>query len=296
MEKQEPTNLISRHSKLGRRFAPLKSLKALVSLANFDVFGSLVAGLRKGEKWSMSNYHNINTAQEKIQRIVAGVLLLSWLVLGNGGVGVASEAHVLLQIHGDRITGVLNQVPLRLVLEQLQEKLAIEYVVPGEELNKAVSVNLGGEPVTKALSKILASWDYALQVDQQGKVHQIFVVAKNETIENEKKPVQTSESKMAAFPRKMTISEPIRRTPKTQVLQSGTEMTSKSEEDAMVSPMLIDSSEMLPPMVIQPPQGDPMSIQPSSNFMQVIPASGYPPMEIHPVSEEARREFMELHN
>jgi len=244
----------------------------------------------------MSNYPNVNPGQEKIRWVFAGILLLSWLVLGNGGLGVASETHSLLQIQGDRITGVLSQVPLRTVLEQLQEKLAIEYVVPGEELDKPVSANLAGEPVTKALSKILASWDYALQVDQEGRVHQIFVVAKNGTIENEKNPVKTSESKMAAFPRKMTRSESILRTPETQVLLPGTEMTSNPERDAMVSPMFIVPSEELRPMVIQPSQGGPMSIQPSSNFMQVIPASGYPPMDILPVSEEARRHFMEGHN
>jgi len=254
------------------------------------------AGFRKGEKWLMSNNSIASQGQEKIQRLVVGILLLSLLVLGTGGLGVASEAPSLLQIQGDRITGVLTQVPLRMVLKQLKEKLAIEYVVPEEELDKPVSANLAGEPVIKTLSKVLASWDYALQVDQQGRVHQIFVVAKNGTIENEKNSVKTSESKMAAFPRKMTRSESILRTPKAQVPLPGTEMTSNPEEDAMVSPMLIDSSEMLPPMVIQPPQGGPMSIQPSSNFMQVIPASGYPPMEIHPVSEEAQRDFMEGHN
>jgi hypothetical protein len=254
------------------------------------------AGSRKGEKWSMNNYTTAKPGQKKIKRLVVGILMLSWLVLGNGGLGLASETQSLLQIQGDRITGVLNQVPLRTVLERLQEKLAIEYVVPGEELDKPVSANLGGEPVTKALSKILASWDYALQIDQQGRVHKIFVVDKMGPIEIEKNAVKTFNSKTADFPRMRTRSESILKTPKTQVLLSGTEMTSNPEEDAMVSPMFIDSSEMLPPMVIQPPQGGPMSIQPSSNFMQVIPASGYPPMEIHPVSEEAQRDFMEGHN
>ena len=242
----------------------------------------------------MSNYRSATPAQEKIQRIVAGILLLSLLVLGNEGVGVASETHSLLQIQGDRITGVLSEVPLRTVLEQLQEELAIEYVVPGEELDKPISANLAGELVSKALSKILASWDYALQVDQQGRVHQIFVVAKMRTIEIEKNTVKTSESKMATFPRKMTRSEPILRTPKTQILLPGTEMTSNPDGDAMVSPMFIGSSEKLRPMVIQPPQGGPMPIQPSSDFMPLIPASGYPPMDILPVSEDAQREFRTL--
>lgn len=245
----------------------------------------------------MSNYPNASQGQEKIQRLVAGILLLSVLVLGTGGLGVASEAHSLLQIQGDRITGVLTQVPLRMVLEQLQEKLAIKYVVPGEELDKPVSANLAGEPVTIALSKILASWDYALQVDQQGKVHQIFVVApKMGPMEIEKNEVTTSESKMATSPGKIGGSEPILRTPTTPVLLPESEMTSNAERDAMVSPMDIVPSEQLRGMDIQPSQGGPMIIQPSSDFMEVIPASGYPPMEILPASEDARREFMEGQN
>ena len=244
----------------------------------------------------MSNYPSANSGQEKIKRLFSGILLLSWLVLGNGGLGVASETHSLLQIQGDRITGVLSQVPLRTVLEQLQEKLAIEYVVPGEELDKPVSANLAGEPVSKALSKILASWDYALQVDQQGRVHKIFVVAKMVTIESEKNTVKTSESKMAAFPRKMTRSEPILLTPQTGTLPSGTEMTSNPERDAMVSPMFVVPSEKLRPMVIQSPQAGAMYVQPSSDVMQVIPASGYPPMDVLPVSEDEGREFFEGHN
>jgi hypothetical protein len=244
----------------------------------------------------MSNYPSANSSQEKIKRLFAGILLLSWLVLGNGGFGVASETHSLLQIQGDRITGVLSQVPLRTVLEQLQEKLAIEYVVPGEELDKPVSANLAGEPVSKALSKILASWDYALQVDQQGRVHRIFVVAKMGTIEIEKNTVKTSESKMATFPRKMTRSEPILMTPKTGTLPSGTEMTSNPERDAMVSPMFVVPSEKLRPMVIQSPQAGAMYVQPSSDVMQVIPASGYPPMDVLPVSEDAGKGFFEGRN
>jgi len=243
----------------------------------------------------MSNYPSAKPSQEKIQRLVAGILLFSWLVLGNGGIGVASETHSLLQIQGDRITGVLSQVPLRTVLEQLQQKLAIEYVVPEEELDKPVSANLADEPVGKALSKILASWDYALQVNQQGRVHQIFVVAKMGLIDIEKNAVKTAESKMADFPRKMTRSEPILKTPKTRTLLAETAMTSNPEGVAMGSPMFMGSSENLRPMVLQPPQGGSMRIQPSSNFMPMIPASGYPPMEIHPVSEDAQRAFKEGH-
>jgi len=246
----------------------------------------------------MSNYPSASSGQEKILRLVAGMLLLSWLVLGNGGLGEASETQSLLQIQRDRITGVLTQVPLGKVLEQLQEKLAIEYVVPGEELDKPVSANLTGESVIKTLSKILVSWDYAFQVDQQGKVNKIFVVDKMRPIEIEENAVKISEPKMAAFPENenMTRSEPILRMPKSQILLPGTKMTSNPERDAMPSPMFIEPLEELRPMGIQPSQDGPMGIQPSSNFMPVIPASGYPPMDILPVSEDAQREFLEGHN
>ena len=242
----------------------------------------------------MNNDPSEKPFSEKFQRLLAGILLLSWLVLGNGSLGIASETHSLLQIQGDRITGVLTQVPLRTVLEQLHEKLAIEYDVPKEELDKLVSANLAGEPVIKALSKILGSWDYALQIDEQGRVHQIFVVAKIGPIEIGKNAVKTSKSKMAVFPK--TKNESILTTPKAKVLLPEKEITSLPERDAKSSSKFFATSGNLRPMVIQPSQGGPMSVQPSSNFMQVIPASGYPPMDILPVSEDARREFMEGHN
>ncbi len=244
----------------------------------------------------MSNYLSAKPGKEKVQRIFAGILLLSWLVLGNGGLGVASTTPALLHIQGDRITGVLSQVPLRTVLEQLHEKLAIKYVVLGEELDKPVSANLSGEPVTTSLSKILASWDYALQLDQQGRVQQIFVVAKMGAMEAEKSVGKTSKSPMNTFPRKVTRSEPILKTSKPQVLLPGARINSNSKEGSMVSPMSIGSSEKLRPMVIQPSQGRSMKIQPSSNSMEIIPAEGYPPMDVLPVSEEAQREFSELLN
>jgi hypothetical protein len=64
----------------------------------------------------------------------------------------------------------------------------------------------------------------------------------------------------------------------------------------MVSPMFVVPSEKLRPMFIQPPQGGAMYVQPSSDVMQVIPASGYPPMDVLPVSEDAGKGFFEGRN
>ena len=165
-----------------------------------------------------------------------------------------------------------------------------------EELDKPVSANFAGELVTNALSKILASWDYALQVDQLGRVQQIFVAAKIWPIETKNSSGKTSESLMAAFPEKMTRSEPTLRTHEMQVFQPGTAIASKSEGGVAVSPMFFGSSGNSHPMIIQSPHGSVMAIQPASKFMQVIPASGYPPMDILPVSENVRMEFVKGNN
>ncbi len=244
----------------------------------------------------MSTYPSANRSQEKVQRLVAGILLLGWLVLGNGSLGIASETHSPLGIQRDRISGVLTQVPLRMILDQLQEKLAINYVAPREELDKPVSVNLTGEPVSNALSKILASWDYALQVDQQGTVHQIFVVAKMEPTAIEENAITTFESKKAIFSGKIMSSEPILSTPRAVVSLPEVDVIQHPEENALVTPMFVERPHSLEPMVIQSPQGKSMNIQPSSNFMEVIPASGYPPMNILPASEDAQRESVEGYN
>ena len=243
---------------------------------------------------------NINASKkqflEKFQRFLTGIFLLICLVAGNGGYGIASETHSHVQIQGDRITGVLIQVPLRRVLDQLHEKLAVEYDVPEKELDKLVSVNLVGETVSNALTKVLSSWDYALRVDQKGRVHQIFVAAKIGPFETRKNAEKTSESQMAIFPRKMMESEPIYKTSNPNILLSRAEIPSQPEKDAISTLNFLGTSEKIRPMVIQSSPRTPMSIQSSSNFMQVIPASGYPPMDILPVSEDALREFIEAHN
>ena len=252
----------------------------------------------------MSNYFSASSGQENTKRIVAGILLFIVLALGHGGIGIASEAHSLLQIQKDRITGVLTQVPLRAVLEQLQEKLGIESVVPEEELDRLISANLTGEPVIKSLSKILALWDYAVQVDPEGRVYKIFVVAKAEPIEIEENEVKASESNPAIFTGKMAGSGLVPEASTSRPLLPGGERTANleavhvpnPERDLMASPMDIVPSEELPQMAIQPTQAETMIIQPSSDFMQVIPASAYPPMEILPVSEDVRMEFIEGHN
>jgi len=244
----------------------------------------------------MSNYPSGKPGKEKTQRVVAGILFLSVLVLGSGTLAIASTANSMLQIQGDRITGVLRQVPLRVVLEQLQEKLAIEYLATGKELDKLVSGNFSDESLPKALSRILASWDYALKVDQQGRVKQIFVLAKARPMAIKKGTENASESVMAVFAGKAMRSETSLGTQKAQVSLSERAVVLTPEESVPVSPMFVESSNKFRPMIIQPSHGRTMPIKPASSLMQVIPASGYLPMDVRPVSEDVQMEFMKGHN
>ena len=243
----------------------------------------------------MSNYLQTKLGKTNVQRFLTGVLFLSWLVLGSGGFVVASTTSSTLQIHGDRITGMLREVPLHNVLNQLQEKLDIAYVVPREELGKPISASFSGEMVSDSLSKILAPWDYALQVNQQGKVQYIFVVAQIESteIENNTGMVSVSHSPRANFPKKIQKRELNSATSHAQVFFAESEIVSDSELVVVASPLMVESSENVRPMVLQSSQGREMSIQPSSNFMQVIPASGYPPMEILPAMKGLRMELID---
>ena len=240
----------------------------------------------------MSNYPSVKPGGRSPSRVVAGLLFLSWLFLGNGSLGLASETRSQLKIEGDSITGALIQVPLHSVLEELNEKLGIEFEVPKQELDKLVSANLNGESVSKSLSKILSSWDHAFQVNGQGRVQQIFVVSKILPTEIQKNTLGTSGSSMAIFAKAKAKNEsPIMApNPGISILQA--EKPSNPENVVKSFPNFGKTPETILPMPIQQPVVSAMNIQSSSNFMQIIPASGYPPMEILPVSDEAQREFI----
>jgi len=62
---------------------------------NCNLFGNLphmmeIFHIKEGEK--MCGYLSASPGQENTKRIVAGILLISLLILGNGGLGVASES------------------------------------------------------------------------------------------------------------------------------------------------------------------------------------------------------------
>ncbi len=250
---------------------------------------------------NMCSYFRRDVGVRNTKCLFAAILLVVLLALGPGSIASASETHSLLQFKNDRVTGVLRHIPLRDVLEQFHNELAIEYIAPGKELDKHLSTDIVEESVSEALSKILAPWDYALQVDQQGRIQQVFVVAKTmkqNEVEEDGHKISQEEPLLAPVLKNMEESEHIPRK-FNRMTALGAEVSSNSS--GIVPKNYWQSTEALPyvedtgihSIDLLHPHGNPMIIRPSSNAMEVIPASSYPPMEILPVSEELQREFLE---
>jgi len=127
-----------------------------------------------------------------------GLFLANWGIEGPEGQSWAAQGSGPLTIEQARVSGTVSQVPLRVVLDQLQEQLGIAYTAAPEDLAKPVSVVLHQVSVPQALEKLLATWDYALQRDHTGRIRQLFVVKKNPVGEAEKQGIQaTNESSQA---------------------------------------------------------------------------------------------------
>ena len=96
----------------------------------------------------------LNTTFKKTNAsLVVGMFLVSLFLVGSGGFVLASTVIEPLQIRQERVTGRVNQLSLRLILDQFQEQLGIEYQAPKEELEQPVSVDLQGESLPRALAK-----------------------------------------------------------------------------------------------------------------------------------------------
>jgi len=119
-----------------------------------------------------------------------GLFLANWGLGGPESQSWAVSGLGPLTIEQTRVSGTVSQVPLRVLLDQLQEQLGIIYTATPEELAKPVSVVLHQMSVPQALEKMLATWDYALQRDHMGRIRQLFVVKKNPVGEAEEQGIQ----------------------------------------------------------------------------------------------------------
>lgn len=214
--------------------------------------------------------------------LLAGVIFLILSLVGQGGSGWASNAQEPLKIQQGRVTGTVLQLPLQIILEQLQSELGLTYKASEGELEKLVSVDLKEEPLEQALAKILATWDYALQMDRAGKILQVFVVGKIQAGGLEGKTMVTE-----------------KRRQNSSIYAGGDQSTDKplrEQHNALKKERSIKTSPygtLLPVIPQASPQQEAKDPQDSLSEadMEIIPSTGYPEMEVKRPSEEDQRRF-----
>jgi hypothetical protein len=257
------------------------------------------------------------------QRAMAGLvkrlaLIIFLLLVGLKGGGLALSQDGPLQLDGDRLTGHLSQVPLRIVLEQLQKQLGIIYEVPAGELDTVISVDLEQEPIVPALGKILAPWDYAFTMNAGGHLRFLYITPKAAPVEavsgsSEASDVKPSKALAERGLSPLKQSEPVRGAGEIDRSLSNErkpDSTSPPPSSAFASPPakipgLRAPAEGVPMAIQQVPPGTTMPMLPASGIggmqvtppanpsdMPIIPATAYPPMDIQPVPDYLQEEML----
>ena len=214
--------------------------------------------------------------------LVVGIFLVGLFLAGTSGVGLPSTVIEPLQIHHESITGSVSQLPLRLILDQFQEQLGVEYQAPKEELDQRVSVDLHGESLPQALAKILAQWDYALTIDSAGRVQEIFVMRKIPTGGPEEKTIKPGYDRNDFSNRWSKRSRTFMGEPQGAVM----------DERHVESPQFGTSPSVLPPGAPQQYERELQDAMDSAG-MGIIPPAGYPEMEVHQVSDEEQNAILQ---
>jgi len=240
---------------------------------------------------------------------VCGGVLLSVSMLGMTGWALASGPVVRLHVDSGRLTAQLTQVTLRTVLGQLHDQLGIDYVAPDAELGKVLSVTLQKEPLSRALSKILAPWDYAFTLDAAGQIKTLYVMAKvspeasfTDTMTKIEGP-DSHKQKAGKLQRhgqvhyKSGVGREEQLTKKASMPGWSTKKREGTRGKVLTSmdvPM-----EVLPPaygtsMPILPANRKDMRITPggSARAMEIIPPTAYSSMNIQPVPEHVQQEML----
>lgn len=246
------------------------------------------------------------------QGLVIGCMILVMVVGGNMSVALASEAQHLFHIHHQTVTGTLEHIPLKAVLEDLKEQLGLEYSGPEKEMQTLVSGQFQAESLSAALSSILAAWDYVLIFDPTGKPIKIFLASKraDETIQAREQP-QTRYARQKHSGHSPRPEKDSSRFPELSANHKNHQQKIKA------SSMPVEPRDTFPHMTLQPsagkeivitptasssarmpilPPGKMMTLIPTTSLtgrMPIIPTSGFPPMEIFPVSPKTARDFVE---
>ncbi|WP_342348277.1 hypothetical protein [uncultured Nitrospira sp.] len=261
----------------------------------------------------------MRSKQRILSRWIRGLVLVALLLLvGFRGGAVALAPEIPLQVEGDRLTGHLSQVTLRMVLENLQKQLGIKYEAPVEELNKVISVDLQQDKILPALAKILAQWDYAFTVNAAGRLQFLYVTPKaapGTAVSERRNPSEIGSSNAEG---ETDFHSDRQRDPVQEGVDTPSFPSQEEDPDANFSPSASSFSSspggsadlggpvVGVPMDIQPvPAGTTMPMVPASSAsgmqvtppanspdMPIIPATAYPPMEIEPVPSYLQEEML----
>ena len=241
--------------------------------------------------------------------MVCGGILLGISLCGLPDWALASDRQIRLHVDSGRLTGQFNQVTLRTVLGQLHDQLGLEYVAPEAELEKVISVRFQKESLPRALSKILAQWDYAFTLNAVGNITTLHVMAKvspEVSLADKMAKGRGSESpeQKASGPQKYGLADhgsDMEREDQInkKVLRSDRQMKGKGGSSRKVFATRDVPMEIRPPapgtsMPILPASSKDMLITPgdSARAMVIIPPTAYPPMNIQPVPKYMQQEML----
>ncbi|MBA3611693.1 MAG: hypothetical protein H0W49_02005 [Nitrospirales bacterium] len=237
-------------------------------------------------------------------------VLLGISLCGMPDRALASDRQIPLYVDSGRLTGQLNQVPLRTVLGQLQKQLGLDYVAPDAELEKVISVRLQKEPLSRALSKILAHWDYAFTLNAAGNITTLHVMTKVS-------PELSLADKMAKAKGLESPEQNANSLQKYGLADKGSDLERENQMNLNVfrsdrrtngkggsSGQVFATRNVA--MEIRPPApGASMPILPASSrdmlitqggsarLMKIIPSAAFPPMNIQPVSKYMQQEMLQ---
>lgn len=242
--------------------------------------------------------------------MVCGGVLLGISLYGMPDWALASDRQIPLYVHSGRLTGQLDQVPLRTVLGQLQKQLGLDYVAPDAELEKVISVRLQKEPLPRALSKILAHWDYAFTLNAAGSIATLHVMtkvsrelsladkmAKGRGLES---PAQNANSLQEYGLVDNGLDLKGENQMNKNVRRSDRRTNAKRGSNGQVYATRNVAMEIRPPvpgtsMPIFPASSQDMLItqKGSARLMKIIPSAAFPPMNIRPVSKYMQQEMLQ---
>jgi hypothetical protein len=246
----------------------------------------------------------------RILFVVCSVILLTLDVFGLAGRTMASDSLLHLHVDSGRLTGRLTHMTLHEVLGQLHDQLGIDYVVSDAELEKVISVTLQKEPVSMALSKILAQWDYAFTVNTAGKIKTLYVMAKVppeelvpeaidqvEALEPYGEDFRELSNAVQADQRSdMSREHPFYQQASLSGLHARESAGRKAERSPGLVPMEIHPPVLGASMAILPANQNTMGDTPGGdnahNNMEIIPPTAYPPMNIQPVPDHVQQEML----